>query len=373
MTKSSNKMSDDSTKTRMDEDLVSYITSTCSVSSSEHEKTRYNESSSFLQRCMRHGYKSSTSLLESRYGRLQKGKIGRGAYAHVRLIIANHHHHYRHHKHHSLTNNNKIKTTISKQVYAVKIFKKQKQKESHGNYMKRLISEYCIASSMHHPNIITTLDLVTNASGQYCIVMEYCSGGDLYQAIKKDQLTESKMNSYFKQLLLGLDYLHSLGVAHRDIKPENLLLDDDGRTLKITDFGVADVFCETWQKHSRLSDGFCGSLAFIAPEVFSILQRRNYSFHNHGYQATKVDVWSAAIVYCCMWLKGTLFNSAEKSDPHYRTFLKAYYSRSFTPLAALSEHARSFIYLMLDPEPDQRISIPQVLSIPFIMDIDCSL
>ncbi|KAI8343404.1 serine threonine-protein kinase hal4 sat4, partial [Chlamydoabsidia padenii] len=244
------------------------------------------------------------------------------------------------------------------EFYAVKIFKKVKRTEHHGKYMKRLISEYCIASSINHPNIVKTWDLITDVSNRYCIVMEFCSGGDLYHAIKKNRVTWTKMNSYFKQLLLGLDYLHSLGVAHRDIKPENLLLSGDGSILKITDFGVADVFCETWQRHSRLSDGFCGSLAFIAPEV------------DLGYQGSKVDVWSAAIVYCCMYFKGTIFASAQSSDPYYRAYLNTFYSRSFVPFAPLEDSKMSSVlYQMLDPDPDRRLSASQLLSIPFISNI----
>ncbi|ORZ20387.1 kinase-like domain-containing protein [Absidia repens] len=388
------------------------------------EKCCYKQSSpsSFIQRCIKpknYNRKPPSSNLESRYGRLQNGNIGRGAYASVRLIVS-HNHHQNYHHHHSKSSNyyyqhdtktNSMGSSL-KQIYAVKIFKKKRHAEDHGKYMKRLISEYCIASSMHHPNIIKTLDLVTDASGRYCIVMEYCSGGDLYQAIKKDKMTLPKINSYFKQLILGLDYLHSLGVAHRDVKPENLILSGDGHTLKITDFGVADVFCETWQRHSRLSDGFCGSLAFIAPEVFSLLSNRSVDDNNtrvisssssssslsphvpsssplspaaqapapapacrtlsltSGYQASKVDVWSAAIVYCCMLFKGTMFNSAERSDPNYRAYLNSYPSRSFVIFDSLDTGIRSLLYHMLDPDPEQRISTAQILQVPFINELE---
>ncbi|CAO3592514.1 unnamed protein product [Absidia cylindrospora] len=403
---------------QQDEDQCFSPTSPSSSSSSSstnyfidsvNEKSCYKQS--FIQRYIKPKYynrKKPSSNLESRYGRLQNGNIGRGAYAIVRLIVShNHHQHYHHH--HSKSSNyyyqhdteTNSMGSSAKQIYAVKIFKKKKHAEVHGKYMKRLISEYCIASSVHHPNIIKTLDLVTNASGRYCIVMEYCSGGDLYQAIKKDKLILSKINSYFKQLILGLDYLHSLGVAHRDVKPENLMLSGDGYTLKITDFGVADVFCETWQRHSRLSDGFCGSLAFIAPEVFSLLLNRSVDDNNtrlissssssslsshvpslspaaagrtrsltSGYQASKVDVWSAAIVYCCMLFKGTMFTSAEQSDPNYRAYLNSYASRSFAVFDPLDTDISSLLYHMLDPDPEQRISTPQILQVPFINDIE---
>lgn len=46
---------------------------------------------------------------------------------------------------------------------------------------------------------------------------------------------------YFNQILAGVQYLHSRGIAHRDLKPENLLLDDRDN-IKISDFGMATVF-----------------------------------------------------------------------------------------------------------------------------------
>lgn len=58
--------------------------------------------------------------------------------------------------------------------------------------------------------------------------MEYCPGGDLYAAIKKGNMSVGEVECTFKQILHGVQYLHSMGVAHRDIKPENLLLDGRG-------------------------------------------------------------------------------------------------------------------------------------------------
>ncbi|KAI9306092.1 kinase-like domain-containing protein [Cunninghamella echinulata] len=286
----------------------------------------------------------SNLTLEQKYGTLQSTSIGKGAYANVKLI----------------TNHQQ------QSIYAVKIFKNKKNKKNNRLHekkiMKKITGEYCIASSLNHPNIVETFDFLKNKYGHYCMVMEYCTGGDLYHAIERDQLTLCKMKSYFKQLLLGLDYLHSLGVAHRDIKPENLMLSKDGKTLKITDFGVAEVFCEKWQRHCRLSSGFVGSLAFIAPEIFL--------HHQEGYQAMQVDVWSAAMVFCCMWLKGTLFQYAEKSDAYYRLFLKSYSTRSFKTLSSINDSDfRSLIYLMLNPNPHNRIQISTILKLSFISNI----
>ncbi|KAG1221437.1 hypothetical protein G6F35_005991 [Rhizopus arrhizus] len=174
----------------------------------------------------------------SQYGVLQKRSLaGTGASATVK-VIQDH----------------------RRNVYAVKVFQKNINKDR--LLKKKLMSEYCISSVLNHPNIVNTVDLVIDNKHRYCIVMEY----------------------------VRLSYLHNLGVAHRDIKPENLLIQPTNRRhyqLKITDFGEADVFRELWQAEGRLSDGVCGSIPYMAPEVFSQM----------SYNASQADVWSAAIVY----------------------------------------------------------------------------
>lgn len=112
-------------------------------------------------------------------------------------------------------------------------FRKRRKNETEKDYVKKLTSEFCISSTLHHTNIVETVDLVQDESHHWCEVMEYCPGGDLYAAIKKGNLSQSDCDGYFKQILEGVQYLHSMGVAHRDIKPENLLLDGRGH-IKIT-------------------------------------------------------------------------------------------------------------------------------------------
>lgn len=112
-------------------------------------------------------------------------------------------------------------------------FRKRRKNETEKDYVKKLTSEFCISSTLHHTNIVETVDLVQDESHHWCEVMEYCPGGDLYAAVKKGTMVPEEIDCYFKQILEGVSYLHSMGVAHRDIKPENLLLDGRGR-VKIT-------------------------------------------------------------------------------------------------------------------------------------------
>ena len=146
------------------------------------------------------------------------------------------------------------------------------------------MSEFCISSTLHHRNIVETVDLIQDEKQNWCEVMEFCSGGDLYSRISTaPQPTREESDCLFKQLLNGVAYLHSMGVAHRDLKPENLLLDNTGTILKITDFGVSEVFRCPFERAIRRARGVAGSGPYIAPEEFSI---------GAEYDPTKVDVWA---------------------------------------------------------------------------------
>ncbi|GAA5800884.1 kinase-like domain-containing protein [Helicostylum pulchrum] len=281
-------------------------------------------------------YEEDTRYL-SMYGVLVNKRIGEGVSATVQLIQRDH------------------DTT-----FAVKIFRKKKRREPLAIYMKALTSEFCISSALKHPNIIETLDFVRADEDhtRYCIIMEYCPEGDMYSLIKQGTMQIDEINSYFKQLLTGLDYLHSLGVAHRDLKPENLLIGKDS-TLRIADFGSADVFRVAWQDHSRLSDGLCGTTPYMAPEIF----------HDQGYWAAPVDVWAAGIIFFCMRFDGVPFGSAQLDDINYPIYLRKRGFTSYAPFNKLELEPRLLLYAMLNPSSQQRITIQDLLNMPWIQTI----
>lgn len=113
-------------------------------------------------------------------------------------------------------------------------------------------------------------------------------------------MTLDEVACLFKQLLLGLQHLHRLGVAHRDIKPENLILTSTG-TLKIADFGVAQVVQE---KDGNCCKNWCGSEPFWSPEMWKITNNETL------YDARALDVWSAAATYFCIRFKQLPFTAA---------------------------------------------------------------
>lgn len=166
-------------------------------------------------------------------------------------------------------------------AYAVKEFRKRGQKEDEQEYMQKVKSEFTIANSLSHPNVVETYRLCTHG-GRWNHVMEYCSHGELFSLVQKGYLTSRDNLCFFKQTVRGVAYLHENGIAHRDIKLENLLLSDDG-FVKITDFGVSEVFSgihpglrsaggicgKDMGEVRRSAPGICGSLPYIAPEVLA--------------------------------------------------------------------------------------------------------
>lgn len=273
------------------------------------------------------------SLVE-KYGRCQE-IIGRGSYGVVRVAH---------------------KTIQGKeQLYAVKEFRKR-QGENPSSYRDRLMSEYCISSSLSHLNINQTYDLMKDANGGCCQVMEYCAGGDLYSLVLSSGtgLTSTEADCFFKQILRGIVYMHSMGVAHCDIKPENILLTQNG-ICKISDFGNGECFRMAWEKEIHYLRGVCGSGPYIAPEEFK----------GRSFDPRAVDIWALGVVYMVMRTGSYLWTKAvADEDSHYASYLADRKTeRGFAPVERLAPSKSVYvIYSILDPVPSRRITGKQILN-----------
>ena len=234
------------------------------------------------------GGPNSTATLVQKYGKCQE-IVGRGAFGIVRI-----------------SHKTDPKDSKTEQLFAVKEFRRRPQ-ESPKKYQKRLTSEFCISSSLRHPNVIHTLDLLQDAKGDYCEIMEFCAGGDLYTLVlAAGKLEVIEADCYFKQLMCGVEYLHEMGVAHRDLKPENLLLTTHG-ALKITDFGNGECFRMAWEKEAHMTAGLCGSAPYIAPEEYT----------DKEFDPRAVDVWACGVIYMAMRTGRHLWRVARKDEDEF--------------------------------------------------------
>ena len=124
-------------------------------------------------------------------------------------------------------------------VFAVKEFRAKHAYETEKEYNKKVTAEFCVGSTLHHGNIIETLDIV-HEKGRWYEVMEY-GAYDLFATVMTGKMSREEIRCAFLQILNGVTYLHSLGLAHRDLKLDNVVISDKG-IMKIIDFGSAHVF-----------------------------------------------------------------------------------------------------------------------------------
>lgn len=196
---------------------------------------------------------------------------------------------------------------IDKEVFAVKEFRAKAQNETKRDYAKKITGEYCIGSTLKHPNIIETVEICYE-NERILQVMEYCDF-DLFAIVMSNKMSHEEINCCFKQVLSGVQYIHSMGLSHRDLKLDNCVIDKRG-VVKIIDFGSAVVFSYPFTKTLIESQGIVGSDPYLAPEVCVF----------NKYDPRPVDVWSAAIIYCCMMLKKFPWKVPKLSDNSFKLF-----------------------------------------------------
>ena len=97
------------------------------------------------------------------------------------------------------------------------------------------------------------------------MALDYCAGGDLTTFLcENGTFFEDEVRIIIAELILAIEYLHSINILYRDLKPENILIGNDGH-IRLTDFGLSkrDVFPGEFAK------SFCGSPAYLAPEMLA--------------------------------------------------------------------------------------------------------
>jgi len=159
--------------------------------------------------------------------------------------------------------------------------------------VKSSMAEVDVLKKLKHPSIVAYRDSY-RADGTLCIVMEYCTGGDLGSLIKKKakeraRFAEPECLSITVQLVHALAYCHSeLHLLHRDIKPENIFLTASG-DVKLGDFGISRIMTST----NALASTQCGTPLYMSPELAA---GKSYD--------SAADVWAlGCVLYSMMSLK----------------------------------------------------------------------
>lgn len=204
-------------------------------------------------------------------------------------------------------------------LFAVKEFRQRSANETRREYAKKITGEYCIGSTLRHANIIETVEIAYE-NDRILQVMEYCDY-DLFALVMSNKMSTEEVDCCFKQILTGIQYLHHMGLAHRDLKLDNCVVNGNG-IVKIIDFGSAVVFSYPFSQTLIEASGIVGSDPYLSPEtlVFS------------KYDPRPVDIWSVAMIYCCMTLKKFPWKVPKLSDNSFKLFCTGRDSDSLSAL-----------------------------------------
>ena len=214
-----------------------------------------------------------------------------------------------------------------------------------------MIRENEIITKLNHINIVFVYKIIETFEDFY-IVMEYCKLGELFDYIvKKRRLSENESSIFFYQLINGVEYIHSKGIAHRDLKPENLLLTED-KILKIIDFGLSHEFDEEQFLKTK-----CGSPSYAAPEI---IPKSNYN----GF---KIDIWCCGIILYAMLCGYLPFEGDSENDTNNIELFKNILECQPDLPDFLSDMSKDLIYQMLNANPEERINIKEIKNHPFYL------
>lgn len=241
-----------------------------------------------------------------------------------------------------------------------KISEQDANRQSTNEILRSLYEEAAKEISIHeilgvHANISALYDHFDSY-----LILEYCSRGDLYEAIQNGQgpTTSKDIKDVFYQILDALQYCHSKGVYHRDLKPENILIDDDW-SLKLCDWGLATTCRKVYDK----SEFDVGSERYMAPELFD--NELEY------YDASKIDIWSIGIILLTIVFHKNPFEVANYSDKRFLQFATSRESL-FDVFSTMSGDLFSVLRYCLNIDPNNRdlLSVRKELDILNFFTID---
>lgn len=242
-----------------------------------------------------------------------------------------------------------VKKTIERSTgksYAVKIINRRKALKN-GESMEGVNRELSILRQLDHPNIVYLKSFYEDIDNYY-LVMEYVPGGDLMDFVAANgAIGEDATQVITKQILEGINYVHKMGISHRDLKPDNILImQDDPILIKITDFGLAKL-----SDNVTFMKTFCGTLAYVAPEIIT----GKYDANDSNNYSSLVDIWSLGCLVYVLLTSHLPFNG--KTQAQMFTKIKnAEYHESPLNTYNVSADGKDFLNCCLQVNPRLRIT-----------------
>ncbi|KAK4424746.1 Phototropin-2 [Sesamum alatum] len=250
----------------------------------------------------------------------------------------------------------------SGQLFAMKAMDKSMMLNR--NKVHRACIEREIISLLDHP-FLPTLYTSFQTPTHVCLITDFCPGGELFALLDKQPLKMFKEDSarfYAAEVVIGLEYLHCLGIIYRDLKPENILLQKDGHVV-LTDFDLSfktackpQVIKHPPPKNRRSrsqpppsffaepntqSNSFVGTEEYIAPEIIT----------GEGHSSA-IDWWALGILLYEMLYGRTPFRGKNRQ----KTFANILHKDlTFPSSIPVTLPARQLIHALLHRDPASRL------------------
>ncbi|NXP04695.1 DAPK1 kinase, partial [Thinocorus orbignyianus] len=242
------------------------------------------------------------------------------------------------------------------QQFAAKFIKKRRTKSSRRGVSRDDIErEVSILKEIRHPNVITLHDVYENKT-DVILILELVAGGELFDFLaEKESLTEEEATEFLKQILNGVQYLHSLQIAHFDLKPENIMLLDRNvpkPRIKIIDFGLAHKI-----DFGNEFKNIFGTPEFVAPEIVN--------YEPLGLEADMCGIFclSCSLSGASPFLGETKQETLANVSAVNYEFEEEFFSNTSTL-------AKDFIRRLLVKDPKKRMTIQDSLLHPWIKPKD---
>mmetsp|Transcript_34432 Transcript_34432/g.135480 ORF Transcript_34432/g.135480 Transcript_34432/m.135480 type:complete len:316 (-) Transcript_34432:2627-3574(-) len=248
-------------------------------------------------------------------------------------------------------------------------------------------NEIEILARVEHENIVQTHDVFERKTETY-IVMEYMRGGELYDVIAEaDSFSEKISREVLRDILKGIQYLHSNGIVHRDLKPENLLCNSKifpplvkvrrsqlwlqaldrfqgvyvNRYMNVTPLQIADFGLSAYLGSDRgeMLNTLVGSPGYVAPEI---LLKIPYS--------KPVDMWAVGVIFHQMLT--SLLPYSASSEREYVDMALIGPKFEGSEWDGISVDARNLITSLLSFDPGDRPSAEMALKHPFFKSVRLS-
>ncbi|CAB4406630.1 unnamed protein product [Rhizophagus irregularis] len=264
-----------------------------------------------------------------------------------------------------------------------------------------LFKRNCDNEKCIHPHVVRLKEVIDNpASRKIYMVIEYMEGGEIQWKNENDQpvMSIDKARRIFRDVVVGLEYLHHQGIIHRDIKPANLLLTGD-QVVKISDFGVSHFSQRTLSSQGKNQINTddtdltktAGSPAFFAPELCfpgditrdispaSIIsenattssESKSKSDSSVNLRAQRppitkaIDIWALGVTLYCFVFGQCPFIADTEFELFFNVIPKQ--PLEFPNDIPITDDLRDLFTKLLEKDPNKRITLEEVKKHPWVI------